>query len=58
MQEDLVMVEYWVQDTMESGHWEHTAAIPRHIAEGLIYGDHGPALDGGVIIELERVKEL
>lgn len=50
--EDLVIVEYWVQDTMESGHWERSAEIPRKIAEGLIYGDHGPALDQGVILEI------
>lgn len=51
--DQLFMVEYWVQDTEEMGHWERTELIPRAIAEGLIYGDFGPALERGILLDAE-----
>jgi hypothetical protein len=30
---ELVRIEHWQQDTMESGHWEKTREMPRNIAE-------------------------
>jgi hypothetical protein len=30
---EIVRIAYWQQDTMESGHWEKTIEMPRHIAE-------------------------
>jgi hypothetical protein len=39
MSQEKVMIRYWSQDTIESGHWEETALIPRNIAEKMIeYG--------------------
>ena len=34
---ELVQIEHWRQDTMESGHWEQTKAMPRHVAERLFH---------------------
>jgi len=34
---ELVRIEHWRQGTMESGHWEKTKAMPRHIAERLLH---------------------
>lgn len=47
------MVEYWVQDTAETGHWERTELLPRAIAEGLIYGDFGPPLERGILLDAD-----
>jgi hypothetical protein len=34
---ELVRIEHWRQATMESGHWEETREMPRHIAERLLH---------------------
>jgi hypothetical protein len=34
---ELVRIEHWRQDTTESGHWEKTREMPRHIAERLLH---------------------
>jgi hypothetical protein len=34
---ELVRIEHWRQDTMESGHWEKTTEMPRHIAEKTLH---------------------
>lgn len=49
----LYMVEYWVQDSIETGHWERTELIPRAIAEGLIFGDFGPSLERGILLDAD-----
>lgn len=37
--QDKVRIRYWRQDTIESGHWEEIALVPRNIAEKMIeYG--------------------
>jgi len=34
---ELVRIEHWRQDTMESGRWEKTREMPRHITERLLH---------------------
>ena len=47
--EDLVQIEYWQQETMESGRWVKTKPIPRATAEKIVN-----SFERGEIVDVEK----
>ena len=47
--EDLVQIEYWQQETMESGRWVKTKPIPRATAEKIVN-----SFERGEIVDVEQ----
>ena len=48
-EEDLVQIEYWQQETMESGRWVKTKPIPRATAEKIVN-----SFERGEIVDVEQ----
>jgi hypothetical protein len=48
---DNVYIRYWVQDTMESGHWATTGSMERTTAGILLSGVYGNTFERGEIVE-------
>ena len=48
---ELVAIEYWLQDTMESGRWVTTDNMAKATAEKMLSGEYGDVYPQGRIVE-------
>ena len=56
--EDLFQIEYWQQETMESGRWVKTKPIPRATAEKIVNSfERGEIVDVEQGVAEEQVEE-
>lgn len=49
--QQLVAIEYWLQDTMESGRWVTTDSMSKATAEKMLSGEYGDVYPQGRIVE-------
>ena len=50
-QQEPVAIEYWLQDTMESGRWVKTDNMAKATAEKMLSGEYGDVYPRGRIVE-------
>jgi len=50
-QQEPVAIEYWLQDTMESGRWVKTDNMAKATAEKMLSGEYGDVYPQGRIVE-------
>ena len=50
-QQEPVAIEYWLQDTMESGRWVTTDNMAKATAEKMLSGEYGDVYPQGRIVE-------
>ena len=51
----MVKIKYWIQDTMESGHWEETEPMERSEANTML---DLRVFDGARVIKVDSNKEI